>query len=89
MHEGKDLVDPTMYRQLISSLIYLTLTRPDISYSVGVDCKLEGFCDADQACGGTLSLHKRKGLPATKHTKFLQQLGMIERPRIVSVEGEC
>ncbi|KAA0026182.1 putative mitochondrial protein [Cucumis melo var. makuwa] len=30
-----------------------------------------------------------KGLPITKHMKFLQQLRMIERPRIVSVEGEC
>ena len=30
-----------------------------------------------------------KGLPVTKHTKFLQQLRMIERPRLVSVEGEC
>ena len=29
-----------------------------------------------------------KGLTATKHMKFLQQLGMIERPRIVSVKGE-
>ncbi|KAA0061434.1 putative mitochondrial protein [Cucumis melo var. makuwa] len=36
MHKGKDLADPTMYRQLVGSLIYLTLTRPDISYSVGV-----------------------------------------------------
>ena len=29
-HEGRDLTDGLMYRQLISSLIYLTLTRPDI-----------------------------------------------------------
>ncbi|KAL0549968.1 hypothetical protein IC582_014463 [Cucumis melo] len=36
MHEGKDLADPTMYHRLVGSLIYLTLTRPDISYSVGV-----------------------------------------------------
>ncbi|XP_016901808.1 uncharacterized mitochondrial protein AtMg00810-like [Cucumis melo] len=36
MHEGKDHANPTMYRQLVGSLIYLTLTRPDISYSVGV-----------------------------------------------------
>ena len=35
-HEGKDLEDATMYRTLVGSLIYLTLTRPDISYAVGV-----------------------------------------------------
>ena len=34
--EGKDLDDVTMYRQLVGSLIYLTLTRPDIFYLVGV-----------------------------------------------------
>ncbi|KAI3500109.1 hypothetical protein L1887_35925 [Cichorium endivia] len=35
-HEGKELEDGTTYRQLVGSLIYLTLTRPDISYAVGV-----------------------------------------------------
>nr|XP_017221153.1 PREDICTED: uncharacterized mitochondrial protein AtMg00810-like [Daucus carota subsp. sativus] len=35
-HEGKDLQDSSMYRQIVGSLIYLTITRPDISYSVGV-----------------------------------------------------
>ena len=35
-HEGKDLEDTTMYRQLVGSLIYLTLTRPDISFVVDV-----------------------------------------------------
>ena len=34
-HEGKELEDETMYRQLVG-IIYLTLTRPDISYAVGV-----------------------------------------------------
>ncbi|XP_052489893.1 secreted RxLR effector protein 161-like [Gossypium raimondii] len=35
-HEGKDLEDRLMYQQLVGSLIYLTLTRPDISYIIGV-----------------------------------------------------
>ncbi|BFG28414.1 hypothetical protein CerSpe_146880 [Prunus speciosa] len=35
-YEGKDVEDATMYQQLVGSLIYLTLTRPDISYAVGV-----------------------------------------------------
>jgi len=35
-HDGKELDDGMMYRQLVSNLIYLTLSRPDISYAVGV-----------------------------------------------------
>ena len=35
-HEGKDLEGAMMYRQLVGSLIYLTLTQPDISYTVCV-----------------------------------------------------
>jgi hypothetical protein len=31
---GLDLVDPTMYRQLIGSLMYTIHTRPDICYAV-------------------------------------------------------
>lgn len=37
LHEvaaSSDLVDPTMYRQLIGSLMYLVNTRPDICYAV-------------------------------------------------------
>ena len=29
-------VDPFLYRSMIGSLLYLTASRPDISYSVGV-----------------------------------------------------
>ena len=35
-HDGKPLSDATLYRQLVGSLIYLTVTRPDISYAVHV-----------------------------------------------------
>ncbi|XP_039026046.1 secreted RxLR effector protein 161-like [Hibiscus syriacus] len=34
--EGKLLEDATLFRQLVGSLFYLTITRPDILYSVGV-----------------------------------------------------
>ena len=33
-------VDPSLYRSMICSLFYLTTSRPDISYSVGV-CVLD------------------------------------------------
>ena len=30
------MCDPTKYRQMIDNLIYLTITQPDLSYSVGL-----------------------------------------------------
>ena len=34
--ERKDLEDPTIYRQLVGSLIYLTMTRPHIAFAIDV-----------------------------------------------------
>ena len=31
---GKPLSNPSLYRRLVSSLVYLTITRPDISYAI-------------------------------------------------------
>ena len=35
-HDGESLYHVTLYRQFVGSLIYLTVTRPDISYAVHV-----------------------------------------------------
>ena len=35
-HDGESLSNATLYRQLVGSLIYLTVTHPDISYAVHV-----------------------------------------------------
>ena len=35
-HDGESLHEATLYIQLVGSLIYLTVTRPDISYAVPV-----------------------------------------------------
>jgi hypothetical protein len=34
--EGDLVEDTTMYRRIVGSLIYMTITRPDLSYAVGV-----------------------------------------------------
>ena len=33
---GTKECEPTFYHQLVGSLIYLTITRPDFNYSVGL-----------------------------------------------------
>eukprot|EP00253_Pinus_taeda_P022021 PITA_22021 len=38
--EGKEFEDATKYRQLVGSLNYLTTTRPDISFVVGILSRL-------------------------------------------------
>ena len=35
-HDDESLFDATLYRQLVGSLIYLIVTRPDSSYAVHV-----------------------------------------------------
>jgi len=35
-NEGDLMEDTTMYRRTVGSLIYMTTTRPDLNYAVGV-----------------------------------------------------
>ena len=52
--EGKPLEDVKKFRQLVGSLFYLTITRPDIAYSVGVVSQF-----MDKPCVGHLIAAKR------------------------------
>jgi hypothetical protein len=36
VNEGDLVEDTTMYKHIVGSLIYMTITRPDLSYAVGV-----------------------------------------------------
>ena len=48
--DGEHIFDATRYRQLVGSLIYLTVTRPDISHAVGMVSKfMDAPCFVDYA----------------------------------------
>eukprot|EP00253_Pinus_taeda_P021240 PITA_21240 len=65
--EGKEIEDATKYRQLVGSLNYLTTTRPDISFAVGI---LSRFMQ--KPCEGHWSAEKR----VLRYLKGTQDFGI-------------
>eukprot|EP00253_Pinus_taeda_P006665 PITA_06665 len=65
--ERKEFEDATKYRQLVGSLNYLTTTRPDISFSVGILLRF-----MQNPCGGNWSAAKR----VLKYLKGTQDFGI-------------
>ena len=66
---GSDLFhDPTAYRRLIGRLVYLTNTRPDISFSVGL---LSQFMDKP------MIEHHQAALRILKYVKMSPSLGLF------------
>ena len=39
-HSSDVLEDATMYRKIVGSLIYMTITRPNMNYTVGLESQL-------------------------------------------------
>ena len=52
---GDVVEDVTMYRKIVGSLIYLTITRPDLSYKVGLESQF-------------MQLPRKPHLDAVRHT---------------------
>ena len=65
--EGKEFEDATKYRHLLGSLNYLTTTRPDISFVVGILSKF-----IQKPCKGHWSTTKR----VLKYLKGTQDYGL-------------
>ena len=73
--EGEPLNDVTKYRQLVGSLLYLTITRPDIVYVVGV---MSQFMESP--CTGHLIVAKR----IVRYVKGTLEYGLFTRKTYLS-----
>eukprot|EP00253_Pinus_taeda_P023218 PITA_23218 len=75
--EGKEFEDATKYRQLVGSLNYLTTTRPNISFAIGILSRsmqkpCEGHCSV--AKRALMYLREPKNLDSSIHRKILEDL---------------
>ncbi|KAL0451442.1 UNVERIFIED_CONTAM: Retrovirus-related Pol polyprotein from transposon RE1 [Sesamum latifolium] len=78
-NEGKSLKDATPFRQIVGSLFYLTITRPDIAFSVGVIYQF-----MDQPCEIHLIAAKR----ILRYIKNTLSYGLMhEKSKFFSLSG--
>ncbi|KAL0405896.1 UNVERIFIED_CONTAM: Retrovirus-related Pol polyprotein from transposon RE2 [Sesamum latifolium] len=77
--DGKYLKDKTKYRRLVDKLIYLTVTRPDISFAIGL---VSQFMDKPR------SVHWEAALRILKYIKASPDKGLLfKRHRHVKIEA--
>ena len=69
---GSDPVDPTQFRQLIRSLLYLVHTRPDICYAVSA---LSQFMSSSKPIHWIVAKHVLRYLKGTQDYGLWYTLG--------------
>ena len=65
---GEDVLDPSLYRRIIGKLLYLTLTKPDIYYSMH---KLSQFMSSPKI------LHLQAAYKVLKYLKKIPRQGLF------------
>ena len=78
--DGEPLANPTRYRHLVGSLVYLAVTRPDISYHVHI---LSQFVSAPTSVHYSHLLHVPRYLRGTISRRLLSLFQLLTPPGLL------